>query len=74
MLLCQADGSVRHNLTWLRAGRTIGGRSGRVRLLSDSSLQVTGVRREDAGEYQCVAANAQGHSGITVWLFVPGTS
>ncbi|XP_058491292.1 hemicentin-1 [Solea solea] len=71
VLSCQVEGSMRHNLTWLRAGRTIQARTGRVRLLPNSSLQVNGVQSQDAGEYRCVATNAQGDGSITVWLFVP---
>uniref|UniRef100_A0A8D2ZR19 Hemicentin-1 n=1 Tax=Scophthalmus maximus TaxID=52904 RepID=A0A8D2ZR19_SCOMX len=71
VLYCQVEGSMRHNLTWLRGGRTIRARAGRLRLLPDSSLQVNGVRTQDAGEYHCVATNANGDSRITVWLLVP---
>lgn len=72
MLPCQVEGSMRHNLTWYRAGRTIRARAGRVKLLSSSSLQISGVRTQDAGEYHCVATNGNGDSRITVWLLVPG--
>lgn len=73
VLSCQVEGTMRHNLTWHRAGRAILARTGRVRLLSDSSLQISGVRPHDAGEYHCVATNAHGDSRIAVWLFVPGS-
>ncbi|XP_023814399.1 hemicentin-1 [Oryzias latipes] len=71
VLSCQVEGSVRHNLTWHRAARTIQAHVGRVKLLSDSSLQISGVRTQDAGEYHCVASNAHGENRIAVWLFVP---
>uniref|UniRef100_A0A3B4XL25 Hemicentin-1-like n=1 Tax=Seriola lalandi dorsalis TaxID=1841481 RepID=A0A3B4XL25_SERLL len=71
VLPCKVEGSMRHNLTWHRAGRTIRARAGRVKLLSDTSLQINGVRTQDAGEYHCVATNAHGDSRITVWLLVP---
>lgn len=74
VLSCQVEGSMRHNLTWHRAGRTVRARTGRMKLLSDSSLQISGVRSQDAGEYHCVAANAHGDARITVWLHVPGTA
>lgn len=73
VLSCKIEGSMRHNLTWHRAGRTIQARAGRVKVLSDSSLQISGVRTQDAGEYHCVATNTHGDSSITVWLLVPGT-
>uniref|UniRef100_A0A8C4IV11 Hemicentin-2 n=1 Tax=Dicentrarchus labrax TaxID=13489 RepID=A0A8C4IV11_DICLA len=71
VLSCQVEGSMRHNLTWYRAGRAIRARAGRVKLLSDSSLQISGVRTQDAGEYHCVATNTHGDSRIAVWLLVP---
>lgn len=74
LLSCQVEGSVRHNLTWYRAGRVIRARAGRVKLLPDSSLQISPVRTQDAGEYRCVATNAHGDSRITVGLLVPGTA
>lgn len=73
VLSCQVEGSMRHNLTWHRAGRTIWARTGRVRLLPDSSLQISGVHTQDAGQYHCIATNAHGNNKITVWLLVPGT-
>uniref|UniRef100_A0A3B3DLS4 Uncharacterized protein n=1 Tax=Oryzias melastigma TaxID=30732 RepID=A0A3B3DLS4_ORYME len=74
VLSCQVEGTVRHNLTWHRAGRTVRAHVGRVKLLSDSSLQISGVRTQDAGEYQCVASNAHGENRVAVWLLVPAPS
>uniref|UniRef100_M3ZDA5 Cell adhesion molecule-related/down-regulated by oncogenes n=1 Tax=Xiphophorus maculatus TaxID=8083 RepID=M3ZDA5_XIPMA len=71
VLSCQVDGRMRHNLTWHRAGRAIHARGGRVKLLADSSLQISGVRPQDAGAYRCEATNAHGYSEIRVWLLVP---
>ncbi|KAE8292434.1 Hemicentin-1 [Larimichthys crocea] len=71
VLSCQVEGSMRHNLTWHRAGRAIRARAGRVKQLPDSSLQISGVQTQDAGEYRCVAANDHGDARITVWLLVP---
>ncbi|XP_019718321.1 hemicentin-1 isoform X1 [Hippocampus comes] len=71
VLTCKVEGTMRYNLTWHRAGRAIRARSGRVRLLSNSSLQISSVQLQDAGAYYCVASNAHGDSRTTVWLFVP---
>ncbi|CAL8251670.1 unnamed protein product [Boreogadus saida] len=71
ILSCRVEGTVRHNLTWLRAGQPVHARSGRVALATDSSLRITGVQPRDAGEYLCVATNTHGSSRIAVWLSVP---
>lgn len=73
VLSCKVEGSMRHNLTWYRAGRAIQAPTGGFKVLPDSSLRISGVRAQDAGEYHCVATNAHGDSRITVWLHVPGT-
>ena len=73
VMACQVEGSMRHNLTWQRAGLTILAHSGRVRVLPNSFLEINEVQPQDAGQYQCVATNAKGDSRVTVWLLVPGT-
>ncbi|XP_036791689.1 hemicentin-1 [Oncorhynchus mykiss] len=71
VMACQVEGSMRHNLTWQRAGLTILAHSGRVRVLPNSFLEINEVQPQDAGQYQCVATNAKGDSRVTVWLLVP---
>ncbi|XP_076126836.1 hemicentin-1 [Alosa pseudoharengus] len=71
LLRCQVDGSMRHNLTWLRSGHVLAQRSGRVRQRPDGSLEIGAVTTQDAGQYQCVATNSHGDSRINVWLLVP---
>ncbi|XP_001920501.5 hemicentin-1 [Danio rerio] len=70
VLSCQIQGSVRHNLTWYRTGSALPSRSGRVRVLANSSLEISWVRSQDAGPYQCRASNAHGESQAVVWLVV----
>ncbi|KAJ7994163.1 hypothetical protein DPEC_G00263060 [Dallia pectoralis] len=71
VLTCHVEGSLRYNLTWERSGLAITARSGRVKVLPDSSLELRDVQPEDAGRYHCVAANARGNSRVAVWLLVP---
>ncbi|KAJ3604124.1 hypothetical protein NHX12_028865 [Muraenolepis orangiensis] len=71
VLSCRVEGSMRHNLTWFRAGQPVRAGPGRVRLTADSALQIAGVQARDAGEYRCVATNSHGSSSISVWLAVP---
>jgi len=72
VLSCQVQGSVRHNLTWYRAGSALSSHSGRVKVLANSSLEINWVRSQDAGPYQCRATNAHGESQAVVWLVVLG--
>ncbi|XP_041098662.1 hemicentin-1 isoform X2 [Polyodon spathula] len=71
VLSCQAGGSVSYNLTWQRGGEEVGGWTGRVRILRNSSLEIDPVTPRDAGQYHCVASNDQGESRAAVWLLVP---
>lgn len=72
VLSCQVQGFVRHNLTWYRAGTALSYRSGRVKVLANSSLEISWIRSQDAGPYQCRATNAHGESQAVVWLVVLG--
>ncbi|KAJ8413768.1 hypothetical protein AAFF_G00063660 [Aldrovandia affinis] len=71
VLTCLVEGSFRYNLTWWRDGRALVGRVGRVRVLRNTSLEISGVRPQDSGEFQCVTSNTQGESRAAVWLLVP---
>uniref|UniRef100_A0AAY4EVD3 Ig-like domain-containing protein n=1 Tax=Denticeps clupeoides TaxID=299321 RepID=A0AAY4EVD3_9TELE len=71
VLSCQVEGSMSYNLSWHRAGTTLTSRSGRVRLLPNSSLEISGVLAQDAGPYHCMASNAHGDNRVVVWLLVP---
>ncbi|XP_065332270.1 papilin isoform X3 [Cloeon dipterum] len=58
-LKCSTRGNPTPTLTW-RKDRIIDGSYGRHRLLSDGSLQLIGVTRDDSGLYACSAENGVG--------------
>lgn len=71
LLTCVVASSVRFNLTWQRGGMDI--RAGtRSRLTSDLSLEIQHITTDDAGWYNCVAANEGGVSSSRVYLSVQG--
>uniref|UniRef100_A0A8C5QBV6 Hemicentin 2 n=1 Tax=Leptobrachium leishanense TaxID=445787 RepID=A0A8C5QBV6_9ANUR len=68
VLSCLVLGDVRFNLTWDYDRKAL--REGRVRILSNSSLEIQNVQARDTGEYLCTASNNHGSSRASVWLTV----
>ncbi|XP_029104349.1 immunoglobulin superfamily DCC subclass member 3-like, partial [Scleropages formosus] len=54
---CEVNGIPEANITWEKNRTTLNTQDTRYTLLPAGILQITGVRREDAGVYRCVAAN-----------------
>ncbi|XP_062920094.1 hemicentin-1 isoform X2 [Mobula hypostoma] len=79
MLNCQAGGEPVPTVEWSRQGRPLIGND-RITVLSNSSLRLTAVQKEDTSEYECVARNLLGsvlikitltvqvHGGFSEWL------
>uniref|UniRef100_H0XAK9 Hemicentin 1 n=1 Tax=Otolemur garnettii TaxID=30611 RepID=H0XAK9_OTOGA len=78
VLNCQAAGEPHPTITWSRQGQSIPW-DDRVKVLSNHSLRITGARREDTSDYECVARNLMGsvlvrvpvtvqvHGGFSQW-------
>uniref|UniRef100_A0A3Q3ALP3 Hemicentin 1 n=1 Tax=Kryptolebias marmoratus TaxID=37003 RepID=A0A3Q3ALP3_KRYMA len=69
VLTCHVVSTVTFNLTWLRGG--LDARlDPRVNILTNLSLQVSGVTLDHAGWYECIAANEGGVTAERLYLTV----
>ncbi|KAG8199382.1 hypothetical protein JTE90_000252 [Oedothorax gibbosus] len=57
-LSCRVMGHPVHSVVWLKNGQTLIA-SGPIKLVSRDILQISPIRREDAGMYQCFVSNDQ---------------
>ncbi|XP_028931247.1 protein turtle homolog B [Ornithorhynchus anatinus] len=69
-LTCTAFGNPKPIVTWLKEGALLGA-SGKYQV-SDGSLTVTSVSRDDRGAYTCRAYSIQGEAVHTTHLLVQG--
>ncbi|XP_068083649.1 papilin [Anabrus simplex] len=60
-LKCIVRGNPLPTVTWRKGAVRIDGTGGRHRLLTNGSLQVIGLYRQDAGTYTCTAENGIGY-------------
>nr|XP_033816119.1 hemicentin-1 isoform X1 [Geotrypetes seraphini] len=66
---CQADGEPPPTIEWSRQGRPIFS-NGRTTVLSNNSLRIASVQKEDTSEFECVARNLMGSVLVKVPLTV----
>ncbi|XP_030645092.1 leucine-rich repeat and immunoglobulin-like domain-containing nogo receptor-interacting protein 4a [Chanos chanos] len=69
---CRADGDPVPSITWLNPQRSILSPTGRIRVLSNGSLEVRYAQVQDSGYYLCLASNAAGNDSVSVSLRVRG--
>lgn len=70
---CTATGTPTPVLTWAKDGvKFQSGYPEHISILSNSSLVITGVKPEDAGQYQCHASNGVGAHVVQATLTVRG--
>nr|KAF6448698.1 sidekick cell adhesion molecule 1 [Rousettus aegyptiacus] len=74
VLRCEASGAPKPAITWRRGTRVLASGSVRIprfMLLESGGLQISPVSVQDAGDYTCYAANAEGalnaSATLTVW-------
>ncbi|KAJ7985556.1 hypothetical protein DPEC_G00353310 [Dallia pectoralis] len=69
---CKADGDPRPSFTWLSPQRSLLSSTGRIRVLSNGTLEVRYAQVQDSGTYQCTAGNAAGNDSVFFSLYVKG--
>ena len=57
-LFCKAEGNPLPSIQWFKEGSPL--RSGRFRYLQNGTFLVNSVRKEDAGNYECVITQSKG--------------
>ncbi|KAM7373259.1 hypothetical protein PAMP_008124 [Pampus punctatissimus] len=67
---CNAEGDPLPSVTWLNPQLRLLSPIGRIRALSNGSLEVRYAQPQDSGTYLCVASNAAGNDSLPVSLYV----
>ncbi|KAM9339889.1 leucine-rich repeat and immunoglobulin-like domain-containing nogo receptor-interacting protein 1 [Symphorus nematophorus] len=70
MFYCDAEGDPPPSVTWLNPQLKPLSPIGRIRALSNGSLEVRYAQPQDSGTYLCVASNAAGNNSLSVSLHV----
>lgn len=70
LFLCQVDGDPSPSVIWVSPQRTLLPTTGRIRVLSNGTLEVRYVQVQDSGIYYCFASNVAGNDTISVSLWV----
>lgn len=68
---CNADGDPSPYITWLDPLFKPLTPNGRIRALSNGSLEIRYAQPQDSGSYLCLASNAAGNTSLAVNLRVP---
>ncbi|KAM9497010.1 leucine-rich repeat and immunoglobulin-like domain-containing nogo receptor-interacting protein 4a [Clarias gariepinus] len=70
LFLCQVDGDPTPSVIWVNPQRTLLSTTGRIRVLSNGTLEVRYVQMQDSGIYYCFVSNVVGNDSISVSLSV----
>ncbi|MCJ8735624.1 hypothetical protein PDJAM_G00249480 [Pangasius djambal] len=70
LFLCQVDGDPPPSVIWVSPQRTLLPTTGRIRVLSNGTLEVRYAQVQDSGIYYCFASNVAGNDSISVSLRV----
>lgn len=71
VLNCQAEGEPTPTIEWSQQGRPLLGKD-HFSSLSNGSLRVSSVQKEDTAQYECMARNLMGSVLVRVTLTVRG--
>lgn len=71
VLNCQAEGEPTPTIEWSQQGRPLLGKD-RFYSLSNGSLRISSVQKEDTAQYECVVRNLMGSVLVRVTLTVRG--
>ncbi|XP_042362792.1 leucine-rich repeat and immunoglobulin-like domain-containing nogo receptor-interacting protein 1 [Plectropomus leopardus] len=69
---CNAEGDPLPSVTWIGPQLKPLSPIGRIRALSNGSLEVRYAQPQDSGAYLCVASNAAGNDSLPISLYVRG--
>ncbi|XP_076862302.1 leucine-rich repeat and immunoglobulin-like domain-containing nogo receptor-interacting protein 4a isoform X1 [Brachyhypopomus gauderio] len=72
LFFCQVDGDPTPSIIWMNPNRILLSTTGRIRVLSNGTLEVRYSQVQDSGYYHCLASNAAGNDSISVSLQVQG--
>uniref|UniRef100_A0A4W4E6B7 Ig-like domain-containing protein n=1 Tax=Electrophorus electricus TaxID=8005 RepID=A0A4W4E6B7_ELEEL len=70
---CQVDGDPTPSIIWVSPHRTLLTTTGRIRVLSNGTLEVRYAQVQDSGYYYCFASNTAGNDSISISLRVCGS-
>ena len=70
LLEVEVTGDPRPKITWRYGGRDLPGTDGRLKVLSDGSLQIIGSGFGDSGMYRCLASSRLGSAQCQIKLRV----
>ncbi|CAG5885253.1 unnamed protein product [Menidia menidia] len=70
LFYCSSEGDPRPSVRWLNPRLKYVPSVGRIRTLSNGSLEVRYAQPHDSGTYVCVASNAAGNDSLPVSLYV----
>ncbi|KAJ8398425.1 hypothetical protein AAFF_G00426800 [Aldrovandia affinis] len=72
LLHCMADGDPSPSITWMTSQHALLLPTGRVRVLTNGTLELRYAQVQDSGSYLCTASNTAGNDSFSVSLQVSG--
>lgn len=70
MLRCQGTGDPQPMISWQKNGRSVNKMDARITMLDSGTLQISGLKISDSGQYTCKASSETGEASMTATLSV----